>query len=395
MQAGAAPDLAAYGVRDHEVRPACIGGAAPGASGGSPGGVHRVPAAAEGGGRARLPWELRVADHDWIDSFRRIGAIGILAQVAVHAIAPVERNRGADGRFPEAVGSLSDRERGTVNRLGTDATPRAPRIVHVSSVHAALDPRIRRKELASVVDRGWRATFVTGDLDAEEGDGVEVIRVAPGNGRRFPRLSITSWRCVLRAFSLDADLYHLHDPELLIGAWLLRLRAPVVYDVHEDYVTSLEQKTWLPKPLRRPLAALLGRLEVLASTPCVRVIAERYYARRFPGAVPILNYPAAELLDRGSASEPGSGKLLYTGNVTRDRGAEHMTRVLDVWPEASLTIVGRCSAGVAAAMRDSAGQGLESLHLVGEERYVPFEEIVQHYRAGGWLAGVEIGRAHV
>lgn len=269
-------------------------------------------------------------------------------------------------------------------------TPPRLHVVHLSSAHASSDPRIRLKELASVVSIGWRATFVTGDLDASGGDGVEILRVWPGNRSRLARLLLTSWLCVFRALRVKANVYHIHDPELLLSAWLLRLRAPVVYDIHEDYVTSIEQKTWLPRLARGPLAALCGRAEALASVPCARVIAERYYASRFPGALPILNYPTSALYRSGAGFDANSRHLLYTGNVSLDRGAEHMARMLLAHGDVELTMVGRCSPAVAAAVRRVAGGRADDLTLVGEARYVPFEEIVGHYRHGGWLAGLAL-----
>lgn len=265
-------------------------------------------------------------------------------------------------------------------------------IVHISSVHNSNDPRIRRKQLRSVVSTsGWRATFITGDLCAVEGDGVGVVRVYPGNGARLSRLLVTAPYAVFKAFLKDADVYHFHDPELIPWAWLLRVKGrPVVYDIHEDYVTSVRQKRYLPSWMRSAAVGLVDVVERLGTGVFHRVIAERYYSRRFPSAEPILNYPSSELLETGDAFDPKSFKVLYTGNVTLDRGALQMARLLRAQSKWSVTAIGRCPEGLAAAMREEAGPRADHLRLVGEGHYIPFEDILGAYRAGGWLAGIAL-----
>jgi glycosyltransferase involved in cell wall biosynthesis len=262
-------------------------------------------------------------------------------------------------------------------------------VVHVSSVHASRDPRIRRKQLAAVVAAGGRAILVTGDLDARGGDGVEVFPVRPGNRRRWLRLLVTTPRCVLLALRLRADVYHLHDPELLVLAWLLRLRTrAVIYDVHEDLVTGVRQKRYLPPVLAVILGALAGWAERVASAPLRRVIAERYYAERFPDATPVLNHPPESLGRLPCAHAPTSRRLLYTGTVAVDRGALLMADALARLPQWSLTVVGRCPPALADRLRERAGE--ERLTLEGRGRHVPFERIEAVYGAGGWFAGLAL-----
>ena len=78
-----------------------------------------------------------------------------------------------------------------------------------------------------------------------------------------PRGSCAGWRLVGRARREGADIYHVHDPELLPAALWLRMpsRTPVVYDVHEYLGETVRTKLWLPAPVRRPLAVVVSRLE--------------------------------------------------------------------------------------------------------------------------------------
>lgn len=265
-------------------------------------------------------------------------------------------------------------------------------IIHISSVHSAADPRIRFKQLAAVTANGWRGTLITGDMTARKtGDGVRIIRVRPGNSVRWKRMLITSPAAVLRAFAENADIYHIHDLELLPWARLLRIKGkPVVYDIHEDYETSLGEKPYFPRSIRPVAAAFFGAIERFIASGMNKIIAEKHYSRRFPDAVPILNRPPLSLINCGRAFEPGSGKLLYTGNLTEARGALNMARLVRFRPDFQLTAVGRCRKRTAEAIRREAGPAAGRILLQGLGRHVPFDEIIGVYRNGGWLAGLAL-----
>lgn len=265
-------------------------------------------------------------------------------------------------------------------------------IVHISTVHSALDPRIRLKQLRSVRDGGLTAHLVTADRDAgEEGDGVRVHRVAGRRRGRLTRMLITAPRAVLRAIRIPAAVYHFHDPELIPWAWLLLLRGvPVVYDVHEDYALAVAHKPYLAPALRSRLGRLVAAAERVLTRPFRVVIAEECYAPRFPAARAVLNYPSRSLLSAGSAFGIADCRLLYTGNVTADRGALNLARLARVLPEAHITMAGRCDPAVAAEIRAVAGMAASRITLTGEGRYVPFAEIRSLYWTGHWIAGIAL-----
>ncbi len=74
---------------------------------------------------------------------------------------------------------------------------------------------------------------------------------------RLERMTKGVWMLYKQAKKLNADVYHFHDPELLPVGWLLQnSRNHVIYDIHEDYITSMLQKEYLPKPIRKFVAKL-------------------------------------------------------------------------------------------------------------------------------------------
>ncbi len=263
------------------------------------------------------------------------------------------------------------------------------RVVHISTVHNALDPRIRLKELSSIARWGIDAHFVTADQTARPcDDGVKIHVVRPRKRGRLARRLLLAPRAIRRALAIPASLYHIHDPELLPWAWLLLLRRrPVVYDIHEDYSVALEQRAYIPRVLRLLGRKAVDRLERALALPFHKVIAEDCYAKRFPRATPVLNYPTSDLLEIRANLSPESAHVLYTGNVTLERGALNFSRLLRSDGALRVTLAGRCTRVLAHLLRETAGFGAERLSIVGEGRYVPFDELHEVYRSGPWTAG--------
>jgi len=109
------------------------------------------------------------------------------------------------------------------------------------------------------------------------------------------------------------------------------------------------------------------------------VIAERAYATRFPHATFVANYPDLMAFDAPTGDVPeeltalskfDAPLLVYTGNVSEERGALHHARLVHLHPDGHVVSVGYTPRAVADAMRDVAGSAQDRLHLIGEDRYV-------------------------
>jgi glycosyltransferase involved in cell wall biosynthesis len=265
-------------------------------------------------------------------------------------------------------------------------------IVHMTSVHSPLDPRILEKECRSLAQAGHDVALIApAERDGFE-RGVRIVAV-PKLPSRLARMLLTTWRVFRAALTLRADAYHFHDPELIPWALVLRLlRYRVIYDVHEDYVSAIEQKRYLSRPLRRLLAHLWDQFERGVAKAFHVVLAERYYAERLPQGRCVLNYPLPDEIGCSShgAFSKTSRRLLYTGNVSEDRGAIHHASILAGNPGFEVHLVGRCSANLAARMRDTAGAGQNRLVVVGVDSYVPFARIAQCYSQETWLCGLAL-----
>lgn len=212
-------------------------------------------------------------------------------------------------------------------RVGTAADGRRARIVHVSTVHRWDDIRIFRRQCRSLARHGYEVNLIAVGEERRYEDGVTVIPL-PGVPR-VRRLLTAVPRGLWLCWRHRADLYHLHDPELIPLIPLLRLRgARVVYDAHEDLPVQVREKTYLPWPVRAVLpgvASLLCRFadrvghHIVAATPAI--------ARRFAaGTTTILhNYPEPlPEADGGEDYDAREDIAIYVGGITAQRGAAQM-----------------------------------------------------------------------
>lgn len=274
-------------------------------------------------------------------------------------------------------------------------------VVHLTSVHSPDDPRIFHKECRSLARAGFDVHLVAPSPGSEPAtvDGVTIHPVAPGSGR-LRRMTGTLADVVRTARSLPADLFHVHDPELLAAVPLLRRRAPVVYDVHEDYTTAMGARDWIPTRLGTLAGRALGRLELLASRGCATVIAEWYYAERFPGATLVRNLPLAPVAEPapldpiiGADLDPDRRWFLYTGNVTTERGALTQLHILTAAPDTGLVSVGRCSAATMATIETwlaDRGVAPDRFRQIGGAGHVA-KEVIDRITSGvPWAAGLAL-----
>lgn len=259
--------------------------------------------------------------------------------------------------------------------------------------------RIFHKECVSAARAGYEVFIVAPVERPFEELGIKVLPAGIWKNR-LHRILVTVPRVLRQALGIKADIYHFHDPELLLIAPALRLTgARVIYDVHEDYETSIPTKQYLPGLLRNPLARAAGHLEKIAARCCHIVVAEKYYRERFAGATEVLNYPLTqdtESLLPGAGLEEFDGHydwLLYTGNVTTDRGALTHLNFLEANDRTALAYIGKCRSPLAesiGAQATARGIAPQRIKFIGIDSYVA-PELINHYsNQGKWLAGVAL-----
>lgn len=200
------------------------------------------------------------------------------------------------------------------------------KIVHLTSVHSALDDRILYKECYTLARNGFEVVLVAAAEADCEIDGVR-IRAVPEPRNRWERAFSTIWRVYRTGLAEGARVYHLHDPELLCLVPLLRAHGKrVIYDAHEHLPRQIQAKPWIPRGLRGIVAAVVDLVERGFASLCHTVIAvtPTVAARFHPDKTFLVrNFPRLEEIRGDGVFEPRKKKsayAVYAGGLTEQRG---------------------------------------------------------------------------
>lgn len=220
-------------------------------------------------------------------------------------------------------------------------------IAHLSSVHPRNDTRIFIKQCCSLVSQGYDVTLVVADDKGdEEKEGVMIVDVGRLSGR-FSRMLITTQRVFNKAIALDADIYQLHDPELIpIGLMLKRLGKKVIFDSHEDVPKQLLSKPYLGPASQRVLSRLFSIFEryacsrfdgIISATPSIR---DKFILIN-PHTVDVNNFPLIGELDAAIPWVEKHDEVCYVGGIGAIRGIKELVRASEfLKSSARLNLVG-------------------------------------------------------
>ena len=210
------------------------------------------------------------------------------------------------------------------------------KVCHLSSAHEYDNLRIFYKECCSLSAAGFEVHLVAPDAPNNIVDGIRLYgnnSIGQSRLRRFTKNLLYIYR---QALAIKADVYHLHDPELLIVGLLLKMKnKKVIYDAHEDIPKDILDKQWIPKKFRRLTSVLYEKLEnkiskyldliIVANPPtCDRF--ERIGCK----TVNINNYPIIKELINGPVRwHTKHNSVCYLGNIGNDRGIYEILAALE------------------------------------------------------------------
>lgn len=223
-----------------------------------------------------------------------------------------------------------------IQEAKVDPTARAhARVAHLTSAHPRDDIRVFLKECRSLARHGHEVTLVVSDGRGDEvRDGVAIVDVGRSHGR-LDRMFKATERVCRKAVELDADVYHLHDPELLpVGLWLKRRGKKVVFDAHEDVPKQLLGKHYLHPAVRRVLSWAFARFErfacsrfdgIMTATPYIR----DKFARINPRTIDINNFPMIGELASAVSWNDKADEVCYVGSIAQIRGVKELVRAME------------------------------------------------------------------
>lgn len=207
-------------------------------------------------------------------------------------------------------------------------------VTHLTSAHKRNDTRIFLKMCLSLSRYGHQVTQIVADGKGDSiCDGVQIFDVGASKSR-LDRIRNAPKRVFAKAVSLNADLYHLHDPELIpIGLKLKRLGKRVVFDFHEDVPKQLLGKPYLNKVALWCLSKSFAMFEsyackrfdgVIAATPFIR---DKFLAIN-PHTVDINNFPMLGELATEVQWGNKEAEVCYVGGIAKIRGITEVCQAM-------------------------------------------------------------------
>lgn len=210
------------------------------------------------------------------------------------------------------------------------------KVCHLTSVHQNNDVRIFKKECVSLAKAGYEV-YLVAHGESSYTDGVHIVGIGDP-ASRIRRILITTKIIYKKALEIDADIYHIHDPELLPCALKLKRKGKkVIFDSHENYVMQLKHRAYLPKLIGSAIAKAYYFYETAAVKKLDAVIfpctmnGENIFQNRARHTVFISNAPMlAELYDRYNPdSVKAERTVVHVGTLSYERGITHLVKAAD------------------------------------------------------------------
>lgn len=222
------------------------------------------------------------------------------------------------------------------------------RICHMTSVHPRDDVRIFYKMCGSLYKEGYEVHLIVADgMGDKLVNGITIHDVGVSSGR-IKRILLTTNRVLKKALSIDAEVYHFHDPELInIGLKLRKRHKLVVYDVHEDLPRQIISKSWIPKILRGAVSRIAEFIEnnaaqnfsaLIVATPFIR---ERFL-KNTKICVNVNNFPIINEFSKYVDWNSRKNRACYVGAIAEVRGIVPLVDAMD-YIDIPLHIAGKFS----------------------------------------------------
>lgn len=225
------------------------------------------------------------------------------------------------------------------------------KVVHLTSAHPRYDTRIFIKMTSSLAQYGYSVSLVVADGKGDEcKNDVVIVDAGEKQGGRLSRMTKTVAKVFAKAKELDADLYHLHDPELIpIGLKLKKIGKKVIFDAHEDLPKQILSKDYLNNFFAKVLSSLANLFEKLTLKKFDAIVTATPYIRdKFKkinsNVIDVNNYPKIEEF----SGEPNwlnkNNQITYIGGITKVRGiCELINSLKYTQEETRLALVGSFS----------------------------------------------------
>jgi glycosyltransferase involved in cell wall biosynthesis len=211
------------------------------------------------------------------------------------------------------------------------------KIVNITSAHSRYDTRIYHK-ICKSLSKYYSVTLICADGKGSVlNKKISIVDLGSFKNRTVRFLSFL--KIFKKALKIDGDLYHLHDPDLiLVGLLLIAKGKKVIFDSHEDVELDILDKNYLPLILRKIISKIYNIFEkfslqkfngIIAATPhiCRKLIKINRYT------ININNFPIIKkrkFTNNKNKINIKKNQICYVGSISKVRGILELVRSLEL-----------------------------------------------------------------
>ncbi len=257
----------------------------------------------------------------------------------------------------------------------------------MTSAHRPEDVRIFVKECVSLAKAGHEV-FLVEQGDSYEKNGVHIIGVGEIGKTRKDRIITGAKKVYERALAVDADVYHLHDPELLPYAFRLKKKKKkVVFDLHENTAGAILEKEYIPIQLRKLVSKLYSAYERNAckkfdALVTVTLTQTAFYRTINHNTVEIRNLPIIEKEEVSGEEIQRRRAVAFAGGITEQWNHHRIIRVISDIDDVEYNLCGAADIPY-----------LKSLKQLDGWKKVRYYGMISHSQVHNLLASASIGVA--
>lgn len=208
------------------------------------------------------------------------------------------------------------------------------KVCHYTTMHDPFELRIFHKMACSTAKLGYEVIVVAPHDKEETRNGVKIIPIKKYKSRIKRFLNTPKLKNIL--LMIDADIYHFHDPELLMtGKPLLKRGKKVIYDSHEDVPRQILAKEWIPLFLRKPISIFFEMYEnrvakkisaIIAPTPFI----EDRFRKINKNVSQICNFPLLSEFAEYCENHTKTNSGCYVGDLSFTRGIRQIAKASEI-----------------------------------------------------------------
>ncbi len=205
------------------------------------------------------------------------------------------------------------------------------KVIHITSVHKWNDQRIFKKEILTLSKKYKISLLINSRLKTFIISNVKVISSKIVINNRFFRALISNLYFFWILIFSRNDVYHIHDPELMILAIFLKIfNKIVIFDSHEFYRLQLIEKKYLSSFLKFLIFPTYILIEKIAFWSVNAIIVPCQILGKLPSYFPskktfiLQNYPILLPTNKNKQTSTKIWDLCYLGSISFSRGLKEI-----------------------------------------------------------------------